>query len=651
MVEVEPMTSLMNISSSLKNLQLIGCQLRGKFPENIFRLPNLESLNLEDNINLVVSFPTYNSSSASAVRYLTLSNTSISIEFSYLARIAIFLQGLDLSNCNFIGSHPPLFANLTLFSHLTFLAFSHNNFAGQLPEMYSAKYPNIIPVQLNLTHLDLSYNSITGSIPYWICSLPFLQYLDLQNNQLSGQVIEFQSQSLRVLRLSMNKFYGQIPSSVFQQENLFTLDLSFNNLSGILEFNKFNKLKNLMYLQLSSNSFSLSSDSYFDDNIFQNLQILDLSSCNLHAFPYFLRSSKRLMNLVLSHNQIHGTIPTWLRSERRSSLTFLDLSYNFLTDIDRIPWEGLNALDLRNNMLQGHLPILPPSLRSHFISNNQLSGEIPCLCCNMSELTILALSNNSFYGNIPSCLGNQYSLSVLEMNLNKFYGVIPDMFANSTKLRSVHLNGNQLEGPLPRSLRNCRSLEVLDVGNNKISDSFPHWLELLPTLQVLILRSNRFHGTIGNPKVKSPFLKLRIMDLSYNEFNGLLPALLFKSFVAMMESHSDGNLTFMGNAYYQDSVTVTMKHFNFVLVKILSIFTTIDLSRNNFEGRIPVSIGNLMSLKGLNFSHNKLIGSIPASLRNLTNLEWLDLSSNELVGQIPLQLTDLNPTPNPKPFS
>ena len=52
-------------------------------------------------------------------------------------------------------------------------------------------------------------------------------------------------------------------------------------------------------------------------------------------------------------------------------------------------------------------------------------------------------------------------------------------------------------------------------------------------------------------------------------------------------------------------------------------------------------IGNLKSLKGLNFSHNMLTGSIPASLANLTNLEWLDLSSNQLVGEIPQKLTDL----------
>ena len=93
---------------------------------------------------------------------------------------------------------------------------------------------------------------------------------------------------------------------------------------------------------------------------------------------------------------------------------------------------------------------------------------------------------------------------------------------------------------------------------------------------------------------------------------------------------------------YQDSVTMAMKGFYFDMLKIQTLFITIDFSRNNFTGEIPKLIGKLNSLKGLNFSHNKLTGNIPTSLGNLSNLEWLDLSSNELVGKIPLQLADLN---------
>ncbi|XP_050280655.1 receptor-like protein 33 [Quercus robur] len=244
---------------------------------------------------------------------------------------------------------------------------------------------------------------------------------------------------------------------------------------------------------------------------------------------------------------------------------------------------------------------------------------------------------------IPPCLGNSSNYLIdLDLKSNNLHGTIPLTFAKGCYLRSLKLNGNQFEGSLPQSLVHCRKLEVLDFGNNKINGTFPLWLENLPNLRVLILRSNNFHGAIGNPKTKFPFPNLRIIDLSHNEFHGHLPTNLFKYLKAMMNaSAGKGELKYMGDFYYQDSVIVEMKGISIELVKIQSLFTTIDFSNNNFQGEISESIGELQSLKGLNFSHNNLTGCMPPSLGKLTNLEWLDLSSNKLIGEIPIQLTDL----------
>ncbi|XP_010064291.2 putative receptor like protein 25 [Eucalyptus grandis] len=95
------------------------------------------------------------------------------------------------------------------------------------------------------------------------------------------------------------------------------------------------------------------------------------------------------------------------------------------------------------------------------------------------------------------------------------------------------------------------------------------------------------------------------------------------------------------NASYENSVTVTLKGQKIELMKILTIYTIIDLSNNSFQGDIPEVIGHLHSLIGLNLSHNHFASSIPLSLGNLTNLGWLDLSSNKLSGEIPRNLGDL----------
>ena len=193
---------------------------------------------------------------------------------------------------------------------------------------------------------------------------------------------------------------------------------------------------------------------------------------------------------------------------------------------------------------------------------------------------------------------------------------------------------------------NCEYLEVLDIGNNKINDSFPYWLEALPKLQVLILTSNKFNGPIDNLKTKSSFPMLRIIDLSHNEFTGILPTKFFEGLKAIKSINQGGNsisteLTYMGQSYYHDSIKVVMKGHELVLEKILTIFTTIDLSSNKFHGKIPEVHGTLKFLQLLNLSYNSLTDHIPSSLANLSALESLDLSSNKLNGEIPMQLTSL----------
>ncbi|XLR29842.1 hypothetical protein S83_057742 [Arachis hypogaea] len=122
----------------------------------------------------------------------------------------------------------------------------------------------------------------------------------------------------------------------------------------------------------------------------------------------------------------------------------------------------------------------------------------------------------------------------------------------------------------------------------------------------------------------------------------------FEEFQGMMtlndNTQADG-LEYMSNhdnIRYNDSVVIIMKGQVREMKRILTIFTTIDLSNNLFEGKIPQILGELNFLRGLNLSHNKISGNIPKTLGNLTSLEWLDLSCNQLKGEIPMSLTNLN---------
>ncbi|CAL9006621.1 unnamed protein product, partial [Prunus brigantina] len=387
------------------------------------------------------------------------------------------------------------------------------------------------------------------------------------------------------LHFSFNHLSGSIPASFSNLINLKILCLQSNNLSGVVEFQMFQKQQNLYQLQLSWNNFEFVTGSNIMNVALQQFTVLALSSCKLKEFPYFLQNQKNLKRLDLADNKIGGEVPNWMWNLSKETLVLLDISGNlFSGELPVvIPWVNLLCLKLSNNNFRGLLPIPPPSLLEYGAKKNKFTGEISPLLCNMNSLL---------------------------------------------------------------SLANCVMLEYLVLSNNQFSDVFPIWLGTLPELKLLAMRHNGFNGVIGQSRTNVDFIKLRILDLSYNNFRGEIPP-LFPDIAVNMSTYMQAQVQYVITDIYLTrnvsySITLAIKGLDLHYSKILEGFAAIDISSNKFEGKIPEFIGNLTELHSLNISNNILTGSIPSSLGKLTNLESLDLSQNKLSGQIPQQLTQLS---------
>ena len=231
-------------------------------------------------------------------------------------------------------------------------------------------------------------------------------------------------------------------------------------------------------------------------------------------------------------NNIPGQIPKWIMNFSKYTLQILDLSGNFLTGFDQtpyaFPWTNLQILDLRYNNIQGSLPIPPPSIVVYQVTSNMLSGVILEMICDLSSLSFLDLQCKNLSGFLPQYLKDLRNLSTLNLRHNNFHGSIGQIFMKGSKLRMISLSQNHFHGPIPRSLVNCVMLEILDLGNNHINDVFPPWISILLELRVLILQSNGFHDIIEKPKTNFGFPKLRVTNLSNNNFIGKLPLKYFQ---------------------------------------------------------------------------------------------------------------------------
>ncbi|XP_030523650.2 receptor-like protein 43 [Rhodamnia argentea] len=373
-----------------------------------------------------------------------------------------------------------------------------------------------------------------------------------------------------------------------------------------------------------------------------------------------------------------------LRMEWRKAISIVERGNS-----KAIPLRKLETIGIVINLFQGQLPAPPRSRTVFYSAGNRFNGDIPSLICNASSLLMLTLSDNNLTGSIPQCLANLTSLwgnsifreipcSVCDLKIvqcmplsdNFFNGRIPECLGNMSSLSGLGLSNNQLGGPLPPSLVNCTYLTSVGISPNKINDTFPFWMESLPMLEILNQDSKRLQGPLDKFVSEFPFPSLfeinlahkglsdhlstkpfqsaspipgawtRFYSLSNNMFAGEISSLICNATMMMVEANQYSP-QYIGADLYQDLMTVTMKGSKIVLEKILTTFTTINLSNNKFQMEIPDAIRKLVSLRGLNLSENNITGHIPQLIGNLAKLEWLDLSTNKLSGMIPGELKDL----------
>ncbi|KAK7845328.1 receptor-like protein 33 [Quercus suber] len=562
------------------------------------------------------------SSSLPNLSVLSMSDCYLSGPFDSSILKLQSLSVIRLYNNPFNAPVPEFFAN---FTNLTSLVLSSCGLIGTFPK-------KIFQIQ-TLQKLDLSYNDLLqGALPDFIGDLKMLSIIDLSwiNTELYGR-----SYSIGLLDMSSNNFTGPIPSFSMAKNltqiylfrkidslnwkdllNLVNLELSYNSLEGNIPVSFFS-LPSLQTLQLSNNQFSGQLNEVSNASSCQ-LEILDLSSNYLEgSIPMSIFKIRGLRKLFLSSNNFNSSLQLNVIQQLRN-LFNLDLSNDRLS----IEYNGTSS------------PLFSfPQVSTLKLASCKLK-VFPDFLINQSILTILDLSNNQIHGEIPNWIWKFSNILVLDLSFNHLVMTREGPLLNLSSfsvLSVLDLHSNQFEGELPVLPPNAT---YLDFSMNNFNSAIPASIgDYLSVAYFFSISSNKFHGSIPQSLCNATYLQ--VLNLSNNTLNGTIPQCLIQM------SKNLGVLDVRRNK--PNAITVTSKGQDLDLVKILNIFTSIDISCNKLEGPIPEEIGELKSLYVLNLSHNaftnssnRLTWAIPMQLADgLTFLSVLNLSFNQLVGQIP----------------
>ncbi|XP_039119427.1 receptor-like protein 9DC3 [Dioscorea cayenensis subsp. rotundata] len=564
------------------------------------------------------------------------------------------LVSLDLSWSGWNTESPPLELRELIggFSNLIELYLDGVNVSANGTEWCSVISESVPKLEA----LSLVGCSLTGPIDSSLSKLRNLSLLRLDDNDLSSEVPEFFEDfySLNVLTLFNCKLQGFFPKSVFQLKNLKYIDISHNDeLSGYLpDFLKDSTLESLI---ISSTNFSGSLPDSLGN--LESLIDLDLSGCHFSgSIPWSFRNLSQLVYLDLSYNNLTGEIPVVLGGIWISEIL---LSNNNLTGSIPESFSQLNqlvTLDLQKNFLSGPIPaslFTLPALQELQLSENEFSGQLEEFSNASSVLQVVDLGNNNLLGEIPKSMFDLLGLQFLELSSNNFTGTIElDLFHNLQNLKYLDLSNNNLsvsDGTgdssllfpslaelmlescnlvtIPAFLKHKNNMKCLSLSNNKIGGTIPEWIWSIGDICYLNLSIKLIYILLTGevPSSICQATNLRILDLSYNNLNGSIPACLMESLTELLVLRA----------------RVALKGVKRDLVNTMTIFTAIDLSNNQFEGPLPEAIGNLKALISLNMSGNDFNGRIPSVFENLAEMQSLDLSGNQLSGQIPNSLTSL----------
>ncbi|KAL7205006.1 hypothetical protein ACSBR2_018014 [Camellia fascicularis] len=276
------------------------------------------------------------------------------------------------------------------------------------------------------------------------------------------------------------------------------------------------------------------------------------------------------------------------------------------------------------------------------LANMGLGGTIPPHIGNLSFLSYFNIANNTFHGHISGEMARLHRLNAVDFGDNNFSGGVPSWFGNLPKLQYLRLANNRFTGSVPPSIGNISTLESLNLRSNFLERRVPEEIGHLSKLKMLRMGYNNLSGSI--PPTIFNISSLEWIDFTYNMMSGSLPEDLCVflpklEILALSKNEFDGQIpSTLGECRELQIISLSYnKLIGFISKAIgnLTLLQILYLGGNNFKGLIPEEIGELPNVRELVLSTNNLMGAIPTSIFNISSLQGMSLTENNLSSNLP----------------
>ncbi|XP_061992550.1 probable LRR receptor-like serine/threonine-protein kinase At1g53430 isoform X2 [Rosa rugosa] len=204
-------------------LDLSGNQLSGSIPATLGNLTLSSVISDPEAYRLIVKLKQYDSAYVTSSFHMSLSNNQLTGPIPKSLGNLTFADTIDLHG-NFLNASIP--ASLGAVTFLRSLAISD-------VEDSHFQFPPSTQVTSSFRILILRNCSITGQIPYYIGNMSSLSNLDLSFNSLTGSIPDsLKNLDLSYLSFSNNMLTGEVPNWI-QNAVWSKMDLSYNNFSKL----------------------------------------------------------------------------------------------------------------------------------------------------------------------------------------------------------------------------------------------------------------------------------------------------------------------------------------------------------------------------------------------------------------------------------